>query len=359
MRSFKTPLIVMTLILAGCLASPAYEGAESDHFDGKVFHNRTPIEHSPLDMVKLFSTFYFKKSEWPDWIQTPQQTLRPAAFDSGNLHVTFINHSTLLLRLPDINILTDPIFSYRASPFEWAGPQRVRAPGIDIEQLPPIHVILISHNHYDHLDLQSLQQIKQRNQQLGAAEPLILVGLGTGDLLQQEGFQQVKELDWEQSASLNGVEFIFSEARHRSGRGIADQMKSLWGAFVIRTAEGNLYFAGDTGYDDHFKIAGERYGPFKLAMLPIGAYQPRWFMSPVHMNPQEAVQAHQDLQAELSIGIHFGTFQLTFEEIDRPVRDLLEALDTQQVGLEQFQVLDFGETLVLPRPKTTQQYVQN
>ena len=209
-----------------------------------------------------------------------------------------------------------------------------------MDELPDIDVILISHNHYDHLDEQTLVQLQRRQK----TPPLILAGLGNGGLFDEMGLVKHRDMQWGDRVVLNDLEFVFSECRHRSGRGISDQMKTLWGAFVIRSPDGNIYFAGDTGYGPHFKEAAEEFGPFALALLPIGAYEPRWFMADIHLNPVEAVQAHLDLNSAQSLGIHFGTFQLTYEGVDQPLQDLERALQDRQVPDNSFWTLDPGET---------------
>ena len=253
-----------------------------------------------------------------------------------------MNHATVLIQVDELNILTDPVYSLRASPFQWAGPRRIRSPGVRLEDLPPIDVILISHNHYDHLDLDTLQKLQALNPQDDG--PLILAGLGNGQLFVQHGLKHYRDMDWGERITHKTVEFIFTQAQHRSGRGIADQMKTLCGSFVIQTSHGNIYFAGDTGYGPHFKEAREEYGSFALSLLPIGAYEPRWMMSDIHLNPREAVQAHVDLDSQQSLGIHFGTFQLTYEGVDQPRLDLAKARQDLQVPDDQFWALQFGET---------------
>ncbi len=198
------------------------------------------------------------------------------------LSVTFINHATFLIQVDGINILTDPIYSERASPFQWIGPRRVHAPGVPLEDLPPIDLVLISHNHYDHLDEATLLQLAANQER----PPLILSGLGNGLLFDRLGLTEHQDMDWQDTVDVGGVEVVFTECRHRSGRGLADQMKTLWGSFVLKTSVGNIYFAGDTGYGPHLKEAGDQFGPFRLALLPIGAYEPRWFMRTCTWTPR-------------------------------------------------------------------------
>ena len=183
--------------------------------------------------------------------------------------------------------------------------------------------------------------------------PLIVSGLGNGLLFDQLGLRNHRDLNWQESTHLGDVEIVFTECRHRSGRGAGDQMKTLWGSFVLKSSAGNIYFAGDTGYGPHLKEAGEEYGPFRLALLPIGAYEPRWFMADVHLNPDEAVRAHLELRSERSIGMHFGTFQLTYEGIDKPLLELDAARKNYGISSAQFEVLDVGETSTFGLPLQT------
>ena len=332
-----------------CTSSPGFKGQASDHFDGRHFNNRVPMNKSLTDLMKLGWGSLTRAEEWPDWIDIEQQRVPETRVHQG-ISLTFVNHATFLIQVDGLNILTDPVYSERVSPFNWAGPKRVHAPGVALQDLPPIDVILISHNHYDHLDEDTLKTLIAKQEK----PPLILAGLGNGALLETLGNSDQRDLDWEEGVTLDGVEFLFTECRHRSGRGMADQMTTLWGSFVIKTSEGNVYFAGDTGYGPHLKETGDRHGPFALALLPIGAYEPRWFMKDVHLNPEEAVLAHRELGSEFSIGIHFGTFQLTYEAIDQPVIDLNQALESHAIPASEFQVMQVGETRALQALQTRQ-----
>ena len=327
------------------IAAPVYEGPVSDHFDGRVFYNCIPDEKGFLDLLKFGTRFATEKAPWPKWIETVPQKVPQKRQRGDAVSVTYINHSTVLIQVDGVNILTDPIFSRRASFFTWWGPERVRAPGVRFEDLPPIDVILVSHNHYDHLDIETLRRLQFRYPD--RRPPLVLSGLGNGLLFEENGITRCRDLDWGESAIQGGIEFVFAESRHRSGRGLADQMGTLWGAFVIKTRMGNIYFAGDTAYGPHFAQAAGAYGPFILSFLPIGAYEPRWFMKSVHLNPKDAVHAHLDLKSSCSMAIHHGTFQLTYEAIDQPTVDLKTALVEMQVAETDFIVPGFGETRVL------------
>lgn len=335
-------LIILFTALAGCFAGPVFEGDVLPNFDGRVFNNRDPMNQGPLDMISLSFGFVTQSETWPTWIDNPPADDVINRVDQ-DIRVTYISHATTLIQMDGLNILTDPVYSDRASPVSFAGPKRIRAPGLSLSELPPIDVILISHNHYDHLDIQTLQDIAA----LQAQPPLVLAGLGNGKLFEQIGLTNHRDLQWDESVQLGDVEFKFVECRHRSGRGIGDQMKTLWGSFVIQSDTGNVYFAGDTGYGPHLKEHGEQYGPFELAILPIGAYEPRWFMADVHMNPAEAVQAHIDLNSHQSLSIHFGVFQLTYEGVAAPEQELEAALSAKNIDPATFWRLQPGQSRVL------------
>ncbi|MBC2714784.1 MAG: MBL fold metallo-hydrolase [Desulfobacteraceae bacterium] len=326
-------------------AAPGYKGPVTDHFDGEKFYNRVDSDVGLIDFFRFSLPFNFIKEDWPDWIDSTPRKISQPRQTGDEISVTFINHSTVLIQVDGVNILTDPIFTQRTSSLSWIGPKRVRNPGVNIEDLPPLDVILVTHNHYDHLDIESLQLLQAQNPE--KQPPLILSGLGNGLLFKDSQLTDFKDLDWEQLFQFKNIEFVFTETRHRSGRGITDQNKTLWGGFVIKTRLGNIYFAGDTGYGPHFKNARKTHGGFILSLLPIGAYEPRWFMKIAHLNPEEAVSAHMDLNAQKSMGIHFGTFQLTYESIDQPIMDLKKALKDKQIPETDFFVPEFGKTHIL------------
>ncbi|MEM7096683.1 MAG: MBL fold metallo-hydrolase [Pseudomonadota bacterium] len=329
--------IGVVFLIAGCVAAPGYQGPKSDHFDGNVFRNTLPAEKGFWDLVRMGWGSVVDAQDWPG--DVPNGNFPAPADDVvDDIVVTYVNHSTVLVQVAGVNILTDPVYSERVSPFTWAGPKRVRAPGIALEELPHIDVILISHNHYDHLDAKTLQDISAQQSQ----PPLILAGLGNTAFFAQLGLEETRDMDWDDQIEHAGLSFHFVECRHRSGRGITDQMKTLWGSFVIETPQGNIYFGGDTGYSPHFKAQGARFEEFALTILPIGAYEPRWFMADIHLNPADAVQAHLDLNSRQSLGIHFGVFQLTYEGIDQPALDLSRALDQAELSQSTFWVLEPG-----------------
>jgi L-ascorbate metabolism protein UlaG (beta-lactamase superfamily) len=286
----------------------------------------------------------WNESEWPEALANPPAPPIPDRVKQG-IHTTYINHATVLIQVGGLNILTDPIWSERASPVTFAGPKRIRPPGVAISDLPEIDLILISHNHYDHLDTETLKQLRQRQNK----EPVIVSGLGNAALLRSIGYEQAIELDWRDSTPVENATVHFVECQHRSARGVFDQMRTLWGSFVVETSEGNIYFAGDTGYSPHFKEQGERFGSFALSIIPIGAYEPRWFMQDIHLNPKEAVQAHIDLNSNQSVGMHFGVFQLTWEPVNQPLVDLDTALRDAEIDAESFWALEPGQARTISR----------
>lgn len=307
----------------------------SDHYDGEKFLN--PEGH---DLKSFLSVLKWKLtnnvSQWP--VSVPNSNYTLPALEAYKGVVTFINHASFLVQLPGVNILTDPIYAERTSPVKFAGPKRVRAPGLAFELLPPIDVVVISHNHYDHLDLETLQRLD------GKFHPLFLVPLGDEKLLKNAGIQNVKELDWWEEIQIKDLKIIFTPSKHWSARGLFDKCESLWGSFMLDHGGRKIYFAGDTGYGSHFKKISERIGAPQISLLPIGAYEPRWFMRAFHMNPEEAVKAHIDLGSHLSIGMHLGTFQLTNEAYDAPIKALHAGRKKLGISPEKFRVLDQGES---------------
>lgn len=273
--------------------------------------------------------------------------------------VTWIGHASTLVQAGGLVVLTDPIFSERASPVSWAGPRRAQPPGVALGALPPIDVVLVSHNHYDHLDRASLVGLYQRSRQMGHPTAF-LVPLGLKALLEQWGIAGVQELDWWQEAQVGNTRFHLTPVQHWSSRGLFDRNRTLWGGWAVFAPDLHWFFAGDTGYSPDFAEIRARFssaqtpasgGGFDLALIPIGAFEPRWFMQPQHVNPAEAVRIHQDLGAQRSMGVHWGTFELTDESLDQPPRDLQAARDAAGLAPEAFFVLAVGETRLLPPRK--------
>jgi len=262
----------------------------------------------------------------------------------GKTTVTWIGHATLFLSIGGETFITDPHFSERASPFQWAGPRRVVPPGVALDDLPPIDFVLISHDHYDSLDTESITRIARRP---GGDKTVYLVPLGLKKWFTEQGIDRVFELDWWDEYQRDEYHITAVPLQHWSKRSIFSQNHSLWAGWVIKTDTFRFFFCGDTGYCPHFREIGERLGPFDLSAIPIGAYEPRWFMKNHHVNPDEAVQIHKDVRSRLSIAIHWGTFILTDEPLDEPPRLLSEALAVSGLPPESFITLTHGETIIL------------
>ncbi|MFY9511067.1 MAG: MBL fold metallo-hydrolase [Rubrivivax sp.] len=266
--------------------------------------------------------------------------------------VTWLGHATTLAQFGGLTLITDPVFSERCSPLQFVGPRRAQPPALALDQLPHIDLVLISHNHYDHLDESS---VKALNAQAGGP-PLFVVPLGIKPWLAQRGITRCVELDWWQAQMFAGAEIVCTPAQHWSGRGVQDRLATLWGGFAVLAPDCHFFFAGDTGYSQdfadirrHFAGRQQAGGGFDIALLPIGAYEPRWFMQQQHVNPAEAVQIHRDLGAKRSLGVHWGTFALTDESLDEPPRALAAARAAQGLADNDFFVLAVGQTRVLPR----------
>lgn len=295
-------------------------------------------------MLKFLRTHQPEK--WPKQASNEPAPKPVERVDDGSIHVTVVGHATVLLQVGGLNILTDPVLSPRIGPYSWLGIRRVRPPALAFDDLPRIHVVLVSHDHYDHLDRPTLAAIERRD------APLVLTGLKAGRKIPA---RRIVELDWWQSREIgNEMVATYVPAEHFSGRGLFDRNTSLWGGFVIETATGPIYFAGDTGDGPHFAAIRDRFGPMTLSLLPIGAYAPRWFMAPVHIDPAEAVSASLTLESHTSVAIHFGAFPLADEGIDAPSLALADAMAAVEARGERidFRLPSFGQTIVLVREES-------
>ena len=309
------------------------------HYDGKRFFNPGAARPQPVWMLPRL--LLARRARWPDTVPV-QERLPLDRAGNDEIVVTFVGHSTFLLQTAAGNVLVDPVYSRRASPVQFAGPGRARLPGVRFADLPEIHIVLISHNHYDHCDLRTIRALERR------FRPRFVTALGNAALLTSGGAGRVEELDWWQEAgTVQPLVVQLTPAQHFSARGFFDRDRALWGGFLIRARETQIFFAGDSGYGPHFLEIRAASRPIDLALLPIGAYEPRWFMRAIHMNPAEAVQAHIDLGARQSWGMHFGTFQLTPEAIDAPERALEEARSARGIPPADFRTPEFGESLRL------------
>lgn len=316
-----------------------YAGPTSDHFDGKRFFNpNSPYPRTMLDALKWQLTS--KRPVWPKTQPLLQLDTPPSEISNGSFRISMVGHSTVLIQTHGKNILTDPIWASRASPYSWMGPKRAVLPGIQFDKLPKIDVVVISHNHYDHMDKETIKMLTEKH------NPLFITPLGNDVLLKKIAPNiNVITLDWLQHIELPNthIKIWCYQAHHWSRRWLNDQNKALWGAFVIETPTGNIYFAGDTGYGngEHFKTAQEKFKEFKVALLPIGAFKPIWFMSYAHISPIEAIQAMYDLNAKHAVALHFQTFHIADDEYDEPVKMLKDAL--QKHPQLDFKVLNAGE----------------
>ncbi len=334
-------LMAVILILPRWLDELYYIGPVSDHYDGERFFNPGHAATGKGLGAVLRWRLTAERTDWP--AQVPVTPVKPAPRVDGDAMVaTAVGHAGVLVQTAGLNILTDPVWAERASPFRSVGPLRVRAPGVRFEDLPKIDVVLVSHNHYDHLDLDTLQRLWERDR------PIIVTPLGNAALMARRGITAFAR-DWGESVGIReDVSVTVERVQHWSSRWSADTNRALWGGFTVATPGGNIYFAGDCGYSDAFANTGATRGPYRLALLPVGAYEPRWFMKPQHMNPAEAVQAFRDLRAGSAIGIHWGVWQLTDEGIDAPREDLAKALGAAGIAPARFPALAPGEAMVVP-----------
>ena len=257
--------------------------------------------------------------------------------DPGQIQITWVGHSTFLIQMEGVNILTDPIFNDRSSPFSFGGVKRLVPPGVKFEDLPPIHAVLISHNHYDHLDQHTVERLGDKTK--------YFVPLGLGQWFKKRKIENLIELDWWQNTSSLGLKFHSVPIQHFSGRSLFDRNKTLWSGWIVEGEIGKIFFAGDTGYFPVFKEIGERFGPIRVSLIPIGAYMPRWFMKPVHVDPPEAIRIHRDTNSRQSIASHWGTFKLSDEPIEEPPLYLEKALKEANLDKKTFLIMRFGETL--------------
>ena len=321
------------------LTAPIETGPAAEHFRNGRFFNPGVGERGPRDLLRWIWTR--KPGPWRQWIDSTPGPRPPARVDGATLRVTFVNHSTILLQTEGLNILTDPVWSYRVSPFSFAGPTRHRNPGILFDDLPAIDCLLISHNHYDHFDVPTLKRLAAKH------EPAVFCPLGLAGKLRRIGFREVEELDWWQARPWRGVSVHCMPAQHFSARSPFDRNRTLWCGWMMECRHGNIYFAGDTGFGDLFGAIRERFPAIRLALLPIGAYEPEWFMGPIHISPEQAVEARAILDARVAIGIHFGTFALADDAETGPVERLRRALQGRE-DAEQFRLLEEGEGRLIP-----------
>jgi L-ascorbate metabolism protein UlaG (beta-lactamase superfamily) len=321
-----------------------YSGPVSDHFDGERFFD--PDGAPPKSLAQVLRWQFDRgraRANWPDWAPSSLADTPPALVDGGKVRLSFVGHASWLIQTAGLNILVDPVWSERVSPFSFVGPKRHNDPGIAFKALPKIDAVLVSHGHYDHLDMPTLSRLA------ATFAPRVVTPLGN-DVTMREADAAIKAeaFDWHDRVELgNGLAVTLVPTRHWSARGLFDRNRALWASFVLETAAGKIYIVCDSGYGEgrHFRRVAEAHGPLRLAILPIGAYEPRWFMRDQHMNPSDAVKALADCGAEQALAHHHGTFQLTDEAIDAPVTALGEALDAAKLPREKFAVLKPGQVV--------------
>jgi L-ascorbate metabolism protein UlaG (beta-lactamase superfamily) len=325
-----------------------YRGPASDHFDGARFFD--PHGASPKSRRDLLRWFVDRrrratKAKWPVWAPSPYADRPPSRVKGATWRISYVGHASFLIQTAGLNILLDPVWSKRASPSRFIGPKRVNDPGIAFADLPPIDLVLVSHGHYDHLDVRTLSRIA------AAHRARVITPLGNDVIMRNfDPAIAAEAYDWGDRIDVGvGLAVTLVASRHWSARNLSDRNQALWASFVIEAPGGRIYHVADSGYGDgdYFRSARQRHGPFKVATLPIGAYEPRWFMGDHHMDPAEAVQALIDCGAEIAFAHHHGTFQLTDEPMDAPLLALADALNAAGISPERFAALRPGQVCQL------------
>ena len=359
------------MLVAGCAAiNPNYDRAKPHHTRAGFQNNYSgPVNKSFGELVRWQVERVWQGLPKPPSQPVPTQSpdLKAIRDYAGSAQstdatghrppaITWVGQASMLVQTGGLNVLTDPMFSERASPFSFLGPRRAQAPGIALAELPLIDVVLISHNHYDHLDTASVLDIAARSKAAGKPT-LFLLPLGMKPWFTALGISHTIEMDWWDKQEVRGVEFHFTPVQHWSARSLGDRNTSLWGGFAVFAPDFHWYFSGDTGYSNDFADTRARFaarqqpangGGFDLALIPIGAYQPRWFLAEQHIDPTEAVQVHKDLGAKRSVGVHWGTFAQSDEALDQPPKDLAAARHAQRLPDLDFSVMAIGETRFFP-----------
>lgn len=320
----------------------------SDHYNGRTFCNLVPRTHGFLALLRWMTTRQqgaWRESTDSHFGARPRPCVPGPGEDRDSLRITFVNHTTFLIQWRGVNILTDPVWSERASPVQWAGPRRVRRPGIRFEDLPQINLVLLSHDHYDHMDRPTLERLAREHQ------PSFICGLGNAWRLRSWGIGAAAEIDWWDERRFQGLVVTSVPAQHFSGRTPWDRDTTLWCGFVLSTGDrsaGSVYFAGDTGFGPQFRMVANRFPRIRASLLPIGAFRPEWFMGEVHLSPKQAVEAHSILRSPFSIASHFGTFPLADDAETEAPEELRRILDETDLRGTRFMIPEFGEAIDIP-----------
>lgn len=329
-------MIVTLAVFERSVASRAHSYPVSDHFNGRRFFNpRMPKRTDERSEARSVAVWLFTRPR-SNWQKRTVPTSKPPERVREGIRITYVNHATALVQFQGINIITDPVWSPRASPIPHVGPKRYVNPGIELNDLPPIDIVLLSHNHYDHMDLAALRAIAR------AHTPRIYTGVGNAAYLARKGIKGAADLDWWESRNDGTIKITAVPAQHFSARSVTDRNFTLWCGFVIEAASARMYFAGDTGFGPFVDDIAHAFGSFDLGLIPIGAYDPAWMMRPVHTDPEEALRMHDILNIRTSVAIHHGTFRLTDEPQDEP-RERIE----RARGARDFRVLENGAAVLL------------
>ena len=352
-RARAVALAAAAVLAAGCGSpNPYYDARKPHHRPGGFANNYGPAGGKALS--ELLAWYYERTRDGLP--PAPSAHVNGYAFpvarpdvaflraNRDRAAVTWVGHATVLLQVAGVNVLTDPQFSERAFPVQWYGPKRRVPPPLRLDELPHIDLVVISHNHYDHLDLDTVKALAGQP----GGSPVFAVPLGVERWMRAQGIERVQAFDWWQQQALAGVDVHMVPVQHWSARTLWDRNETLWGGWVIRAPGFSFFFAGDTGYSRDFADIGARFGGFDLAAIPVGAYLPRWFMKDQHVDPAEAVMIHRDVKARRSIGIHWGTFELTDEPLDAPIGELPAARRAAGVPDDAFVLLRHGETRLYP-----------
>jgi L-ascorbate metabolism protein UlaG (beta-lactamase superfamily) len=337
-RLFARPILLVVLAAVAAAGAEPIPGEPSHHVEGG-FRNDDPAVHRASGAARF--RFMWSRA----WASARSIDVPRAANDGAALRanvtdptVTWIGHATVLVQLQGNNLLTDPHWGERASPVSWAGPKRLQPPGLAFESLPPIHVELVSHDHYDHLDLGTVRRLAASH------DPVFVVPLGLKGWLEERGISRVVELDWWGVYEHRGLRIVCTPAQHFSQRSLWDSNTRLWASWAMLGADRRFYFSGDTGYFDAFREIGGRLGPFDLTAMAIGAYMPPSIMRSIHLTPEQAVQAHEDLRGKTLVGIHWGTFDLAEEPLEEPPARMLAEASRRGLPAERAWILKLGET---------------